>query len=303
MRWVSAGTAYPGVAVLGNGTAWAWGYRSFVDCAVGAIASTPFQVAGAANIVAASAGGDHTLLLRGDGAVLSYGCNGDGQLGRASRNIAPMSPAEVVLGLPVIVAVAAGEGYSLALDGLGRVGSWGRTSPSRAFPGSNATPALVSGLTGIVAIAAAGEHALALKSDGSVLAWRSNRNGKLGDGTEVDRLAVTATLLTSQITAIAAGGDNSLALRSDGMVLSWGINETGQLGSGSASPGYRPTPAAVTGLTNVVAISCGAALGHSLALKRDGSVWSWGRNNAGQLGDGTTVSRLAPVAVVGLNLN
>ena len=86
-------------------------------------------------------------------------------------------------------------------------------------------------------------------------------------------------------------------------MLSWGINETGQLGSGSASPGFRPTPASVTGLIDVVAISCGFGLGHSLALRRDGSVWAWGYNDAGQLGDGSNTSRLAPVQVRGVNLN
>jgi len=303
VRSLSAGHEYPSVAVLNDGSVWAWGYRGFVDCELGLLASTPFQVAGAANIVAASAGSDHTLLLRADGVVLSFGCNGDGALGRPGTP-APMSPAMAVAGLPPIVAVAAGDRYSLALDASGRVWSWGRSSPgNRSGAGSNPVPGLPSGLTGIVAIAAAAEHALALKSDGSVLAWGSNRNGKLGDGTEVDRVAATPTLLTTQVTAIAAGGENSLALRSDGTVLSWGINETGQLGSGSASPGFRPQPGVVVGLSNVVSISMGARVGHALALRQDGTVWAWGHNNAGQLGDGSTSARLAPVQVTGLNLN
>ena len=85
---------------------------------------------------------------------------------------------------------------------------------------------------------------------------------------------------------------------------SWGINETGQLGSGSSSPGFRPQPAPVVALASVVAIACGSTqLSHGLALLADGSVRAWGRNGAGQLGDGTTTSRLAPVTVGGLNLN
>ena len=59
----------------------------------------------------------------------------------------------------------------------------------------------------------------------------------------------------------------------------------------------------MVGLADVVAISCGFGLGHSLALRRDGSVWAWGRNDAGQLGDGSNTTRLAPVVVQGLNLN
>jgi len=305
VRSVSAGQEYHGIAVLGDGTAWAWGYRGNVDCAVGSVASVPFKVDYATDVLAASAGYDHTLLLRADGRVLSFGCNHAGQLGRPGA-APPMTPLAIVPGLAAnIVAVAAGDAYSLALDANGDVWSWGRVNPAdRSAAGFSPTPVRVAGLSNVVAIAAAKEHALALRRDGAVLAWGSNRNGKLGDGTEVDRIAATPTLLVAQITAIAAGGESSLALRSDGTVLSWGINETGQLGSGSASPGYRPTPAAVVGLANIVAISCGAgALGHSLALDRNGAVWAWGHNNAGQLGDGTTTARLAPVAVTGLNLN
>ena len=59
----------------------------------------------------------------------------------------------------------------------------------------------------------------------------------------------------------------------------------------------------MTGLTGIVAISCGFGLGHSLPLRSDGSVWAWGYNDAGQLGDASNTSRLAPVVVPGLNLN
>jgi len=303
VRSLSAGEEYHGIAVRNDGTAWAWGYRGNVDCAVGSVAASPFKVDYATDILAASAGYDHTLLLRSDGRVLSFGCNHSGQLGRPGLP-PPMTPLAIVQGLAAnIVAVAAGDGYSLALDANGDVWSWGRSNPSDRSGGGGPTPVRLAGLSNVIAIAAANAHALALRRDGAVLAWGSNRNGKLGDGTEADRVVPTPTLLTSQITAIAAGGDNSLALRVDGTVLSWGINETGQLGSGSASPGYRPTPAPVVGLADVVAVSCGFGPGHSLALRRDGSVWAWGYNNAGQLGDGTNTARLAPVVVPGLNLN
>ena len=295
VRSVSAGQEYHGIAVRNDGTAWAWGYRGSVDCAVGSVASTPFKVDYAIDILAASAGSDHTLLLRSDGHVLSFGCNHSGQLGRPGLT-PPMTPLAIVQGLATnIVAVAAGNAFSLALDANGDVWSWGRSNPAD-FSGNNSspTPVRLAGLSNVVAIAAANGHALALRRDGAVFAWGSNANGKLGDGTEVDRALPTPTLLTSQITAIAAGGNHSLALRADGVVMAWGINETGQPGSGSA-------PGAVTGLADVVAIAAGA--GHSLALQRNGSVWAWGNNNVGQLGDGTNTSRLAPVSVVGLNLN
>jgi alpha-tubulin suppressor-like RCC1 family protein len=303
VRSVSAGSGSQGVAVMSDGSVRAWGYRGSIDCAFGATAPAPIVIAGASGIVAASTGGDHTLLLRNDGVVLSFGCNDSGQLGRSGAS--PSTSATVVPGLPAIVAVAAGSGYSLALDSSGRVWSWGRgalgdgSAPSLSRP----APALVTGLSNVTAIAAGTDHALALAADGSVAAWGSNVNGKLGDGGETAQPRPVPTLLTQRITAIAAGEDNSLALRDDGVVLAWGINETGQLGSGLSSPGYRPQPAPVVGLTGVVAVAFGKGLGHGLALRSDGSVWAWGRNDAGQLGDGSTATRLAPVAVVGLNLN
>ena len=305
VRSVATGGEYQGVAIRTDGSVWAWGYRGFVDCAVGALASSPFQIAGAANITAVSAGQDHTLLLRNDKAVLAYGCNGNRQLGQSSQQVPPMSPAMVVAGLPPIKAVAAGAESSLALDEAGEVWAWGRKPGDRsASSASNATPTKVADLSGVIAIHLAEDHALALKSDGSVWAWGSNRNGKLGDGTEIDRPAPTATLLTAGVTAICAGGDLSLALRADGTVISWGINETGQLGSGSSSPGFRPQPAPVVGLATVVAIACGSTqLSHALALLADGTVRGWGRNGEGQLGDGSRNSPLAPVVVTGLNLN
>ena len=305
VRMVAAGGEYEGVAIRTDGTVWAWGYRGFVDCAVGALASSPFQIAGAANITAVSAGQDHTLLLRADKAVLAYGCNGNRQLGQQSQQVVPMSPAAVVTGLPPIKAVAAGAESSLALDEAGEVWAWGRKPGDRsASIASNATPVKVAGLSGVIAIALGEDHALALKADGSVWAWGSNRNGKLGDGTAIDRAAPTPTLLTAGVTAVCAGGDISMALRADGTVMSWGINETGQLGSGSSSPGFRPLPAPVIGLGNVVAIACGSTLlSHELALLADGTVRAWGRNGDGQLGDGTASSALAPVVVTGLNLN
>ena len=215
-----------------------------------------------------------------------------------------MTPLAIVQGLAAnIVAVAAGDGYSLALDANGDVWSWGRSNPADRSGSGSPTPVRLAGLSNVIAIAAANEHALALRRDGAVLAWGSNRNGKLGDGTEVDRVLPTPTLLASQVTAIAAGGESSLALRADGIVLSWGINETGQLGSGSASPGYPADAGAGRRPDRRRRDRLRLGRGHSLALRRDGSVWAWGANDAGQLGDGTNTFRLAPVAVTGLNLN
>jgi alpha-tubulin suppressor-like RCC1 family protein len=139
-------------------------------------------------------------------------------------------------------------------------------------------------------------HTLYRKSDGTVWAWGLNNKSQLGDGTTTNSSTPvqSAPAILTGITAVAAGNEHSLALKSDGTVWGWGSNSNGQLGNG-ATAGSQTTPVQVSGLTNVTAIAAG--VNFSLALKSDGSVWAWGYNGSGQLGDGTTTDRLTPVYV------
>jgi alpha-tubulin suppressor-like RCC1 family protein len=107
------------------------------------------------------------------------------------------------------------------------------------------------------------------------------------------------------VTAISGGGTLSLALKNDGTVMSWGGNDAGQLGNGTTG-GSSNVPVAVSGLKGVKAISAGGQFGaadHSLALKTDGTVMSWGANGSGQLGNGdnTFTNSNVPVRVVNLS--
>ena len=317
-----AASSLKGAMLLSDGSALAWGYNTCaLDGSTGAtifLSSRPVLVSSAFGFTAAAAGADHLLLVTSTGGVRATGCNFGGQLGYAPGSPAPAT----VAGLPRIVAVAAGGSLSLALDESGNVWSWGSgalgdgTAIGQPTTLGRAAPAKIidrAGSTPVVAIAAGPEHALALTSDGTVLAWGRNTNGKLGDGTDTDRLVPTPTLIGagSGVVAIAAGAENSVALRgSDGVVLSWGINETGQLGNGGTSPGSRFQPAPVTGLSGVVEVAFGSgSLGHGLARTADGSVWAWGHNGNGQLGNGSSAPFSAtPVQVlsapgVALNLN
>jgi alpha-tubulin suppressor-like RCC1 family protein len=129
--------------------------------------------------------------------------------------------------------------------------------------------------------------------------------GQLGDGTTTYRsslvqvLGVNGTGYLSDVTDITGGGLHTLALKNDGTVLAWGYNYSGQLGIGSTTESYIPFPVEVAGLTGIVSVVAGASGDHSLALKSDGTVWAWGSNSDGQLGDGTTTNRPAPVQVAG----
>ena len=157
---------------------------------------------------------------------------------------------------------------------------------------------MVSGLTGAVAVSAGENHSLAVKSDGTVWAWGYNNYGQLGNGypSSSSNIPLRVSELTGAV-AISAGYAHSLALKSDGTVWAWGFNGVGELGNGTTntSSNVPVQVSQVSGLTGVVAI--GAGSDHNLAVKSDGTVWAWGFNDSGQLGNGTISSRGTPVPV------
>ncbi|MBZ5734915.1 hypothetical protein K8Z61_10445 [Nocardioides sp. TRM66260-LWL] len=193
-----------------------------------------------------------------------------------------------------------GIGYAF---GQGFSGQLGQGIAASGSPGTIATSNSLSGKT-IATIAAGSSHSLALASDGTLHAWGSN-SGQLGNGNFISRsIAVPVTidgtsLASKTITAIATGTSHSLALASDGTLHAWGGNVTGQLGDGTTNP--RATAVAVTttgsSLAGKTIIAIAAFSDHSLALATDGTLHAWGKNNAGQLGDGTTTDRATAVAV------
>ncbi len=207
-----------------------------------------------------------------------------------------------------IVSLSAGGGHTLALREGGTVWAWGRNESGQAGDGSTATrstPAQVAGLIGVIAVAAGDGHSVALKADGTVWAWGRNDNGQLGDGSTVNRSAPVRVVLAdgnalTGVKALAAGGDHTIVMRANGTLMAWGDNQYGQLGDGSGQDQIHPAQVTVGGgaLKGVKAVAAGD--GHSLALKADGTVWAWGRNDHGQLGDGTTTNRSQPVQVSGL---
>jgi alpha-tubulin suppressor-like RCC1 family protein len=229
--------------------------------------------------------------------VASWGFNGDGLLGDGTT--ADRSRYGDTSFADDVVQVAGGYHHALALRSDGTVWAWGFNGAGELGDGSTTTrttPVRVTGLTGITQVAAGAEFSLALRSDGTVWAWGQNVYGELGDGT-ISNHETTPVQVTglAGVIKIAAGGFHGLALRSDGTVWAWGVNNYGQLGNGRTDDGSA-VPVKITALSQVTAIAAG--WGSSVAiLAGDASVWAWGGNESGQLGDGTLVTRTTPVRV------
>ncbi len=134
---------------------------------------------------------------------------------------------------------------------------------------------------------------MALKTDGTLWTWGHNFYGQVGDGTTNNRS--TPVQIEGTYIAISAAGAHSLALKSDGTLWAWGSNSNGQLGDGTFNNRTRPVRVG----SGFSAIAAGGDVfgGHGVALKADGSLWSWGRNDQGQMGDSQFASRVVPVQV------
>lgn len=252
-------------------------------------------------IVSAAAGSSHDCVLDAGGGVRCWGFNDFGQLGDGTTADAwaPVQPLGLESG---VAAIAAGPLNVCAVSTDGGVTCWGDNGAGQVGDGTTGVlvraPSGVTGLSsGVAAVSVGGAHACALTNEGGVKCWGWNGNGQLGNGTRTDSsIPVDVTGLSSGVAAVSARGGHTCALMEAGGVKCWGLNRRGQLGNGLTD--NSGTPVDVIGLPERVT-SLSAGLEHNCAATRDGAIWCWGANEAGQLGDGSTTDRATPVAVVG----
>ncbi len=269
--------------------------QKHVAC-IGALAALLVSLPTVVRSQTVAAGGQHSIVLKSDGTVWTFGAGGSGQLG-SGGSWDLWTPVQVS-GLTGGVAVAAGYSFSLVLKSDGTVWAFGNNDYGQLGDGTTdprSSPVQVSSLSDVVAIAAGEYHSLALKSDGSIYAWGRNNSGQLGIGSWTSQS--TPTAVGTGYNGIAAGWRHSLAVKSDGTAWSWGENWYGQLGDGTYD--WRNAPVQISNISTATAVAGGAD--HTLILKNNGTVAATGRNDNGRLGDGTTFQRETPVAVSGLS--
>jgi alpha-tubulin suppressor-like RCC1 family protein len=157
------------------------------------------------------------------------------------------------------------------------------------------SPTTVPGLeSGVIRVAAGRYHTGALLAS-SVQCWGHNSYGQLGDGTTVDKSSPVEVAGISGLAHLSMGSYHSCGVTAAGGAQCWGRNDYTQLGNGLTA--NSPVPVDVLSLVSAASMLA-AGLSHTCALLDTGVVQCWGRNDRGQLGDGTTLDRSAPVTVI-----
>ncbi|MAQ13825.1 MAG: hypothetical protein CMN30_03410 [Sandaracinus sp.] len=233
--------------------------------------------------------------------VHCWGANGSGRIGNGATGGTVDAPVAIDLGGDAID-VAAGANHTCAMLASGSVFCWGSGSDNQLATGSSSTTPAAAGLgESVIEVAAGDLFGCAIDSSREGLCW--GRPEQTGDGTTdtnlpralaapVDEVAFPGGL--PALAQLDAGGAHACAVVGDGRVVCWGRDDDGQLGRGAATA-RSLGPVGVAGITTAIRVAAGAA--HSCALLADQSVRCWGRNDSGQLGDGTMAEADTPVSI------
>lgn len=302
---VSVGNEYTGL-IDANGSLWMWGVNYTGQLGnggvgngqdgVGAYQTVPVKVLD--NVISVSCGSDHTAAVKTDGSLWMWGNNYEGALGNSTRDYV-LTPVKV---MDNVVAVSCGYDYTAAIKTDGSLWMWGANSVGqlgKGSPGDSTSPIKVMEEVTAISCGKYG-HVAAIKNDGSLWMWGDNSHGELGNsyvGNEkYDAGFGSAPLqdipvkIMDDVTAVSCGYLHTAAIKNDGSLWTWGSNECGQLGNdreynADNSPiasKYQTVPVKV--MDSVTSVSCGSE--YTAAVKNNGSLWIWGDNGSGQLGNG-----------------
>lgn len=309
------------VALRSNGTVATAGndqYGQLGDGTIGGGSRTTFgAVINLTNITAVSGGYQHSLALRPDGTVWAWGSNFNGELGNGA-NADRATPVQVGAGIAAfnthVVAVSAGSYHNLALTDDGKVWAWGYngygelgdgTTTKRNVPVQVKAVAGGAQLSNVEQISAGEYHSVALKSDGTALVWGYNGDGEVGNGTTnptgcqcVQYPAQTTATLMGTVVQISAGQYHTVAVNTLGDVYAWGDGSVGEIGDGTTTNRSMPVQVGVgvAGFNNIVRVEAHDA-SHTIARRRDGTLFVWGYNVAGQISNGTATDQTTPLDI------
>ena len=232
-------------------------------------------------------------------ALYGWGVNSSGQLGDETTE-SKSSPVQIGA-LTTWATLAGGSGNSFGITTGGALYGWGQGTNGKLGLDNTTTyssPAQVGALTNWAQIDCGQNHTAAVKTDGTLWTWGNNDTGRLGDNTVVYKSSPIQVGALTGWAQVAAGSQHCAAVKTDGSLWTWGNNGYGKLGI-NLSTFYqsRSSPVQVGGLTNWSQVSIASNATHTVAVKTDGTLWTWGAGGSGKLGDNDTVNRSSPVQV------
>jgi alpha-tubulin suppressor-like RCC1 family protein len=281
-------------AIKSNGTLWAWGWNAPGSLGIGFASSsvpTPTQV-GSSTWKAVATGYQTVTAVRTDGTLWAAGAD----IGAISQNVYGL----VQLGTETDWDQVASSWPNFAIRTDGSLWGWGEgysrfgLSPVGLMPRHLGAPGNKSQTFGSVKSAAAGAfHTLVIRANGTLWSCGNDKSGALWSGTGRAVLEQVGTVNSWKL--VAAGRDYSMAIKNDGSLWGFGGDQYGQLGRGTTTIYGVPNLVQIGSGLDWQAVACGRA--HTVGLKTDGTLWTWGSNFSGQLGDGTTTAHYTPTQV------
>jgi alpha-tubulin suppressor-like RCC1 family protein len=301
IRKLVAGGYYNGFAIREDYATFAWGNNANGQLGLGTVANSVVTAvqAGSLFFKDVSGGGLSSLLINQNDKLYSMGDNRYGQLGDNTGGSAIARSNPIQIGNSSWLSVSSGYGgfTSLAIKSDNTLWAWGNNIYGQFGTDIYATQLLSSpvqiGTSSWTAISVGSNFTLALKADGTLWSWGANDFGQLGR-------SLSTTYSWTTISAGANSADNTgfmIAIRSDGKLFSWGNNNIGQLGFGDALPSTNISYPLQIGNSSWTSVATGWS--HVAAIDASGRLFTWGKNNSGQLGQNNTVARSSPVQVAG----
>ena len=247
---------------------------------------------------------DLTPPMPKSGYLWSWGLNSDGQLGDNTIT-KKSSPVQTIAGGNNWISLSKGFSFrtSAAIKSDGTLWLWGDNDYTQGVLGDNTTIDKSSPVQTITygtnwkEISCGHTNAVAIKNDGTLWNWGSNQVGQLGDGTNAHKSSPVQTIAGgTDWKQASTGGGQTAAIKNDGTLWLWGYNFHGQLGDNTSIFSRSSPVQTIVGGTDWKQVFCGNY--HTAAIKNDGTLWTWGNNNYGQLGDSTTTNRSSPIQTI-----
>jgi len=299
-----SGSGYGGMGIKTDGTLWTWGYNASGQLGDGTTTnrSSPVQVAGT-TWKKVSGGLRQTVgAIKTDGTLWTWGSSTNGELGDGTTTD-KSSPVQIAG--TTWKDVSSGQYNISGLKTDGTLWIWGHNSYGQIGDNTytyRSSPIQLSGTTWKQAALSGMQHSVSIKTDGTIWVWGYQRWGNLANTTVFDEFKLTPSQIAGDTwKMVTCGMYHTVAIKTDGTLWTWGRNQYGQLGDNNSENGTgKYTPAqTVTSGTNWKMVSAGHS--HTVAVKTDGTLWTWGYNSNGILGDNTETNKSSPIQIVGNN--